>query len=398
MHYTFKYILAGFTAIILVALATLYYFGTFGPHLILVKSNFSRLQNWQQSDQTQALIAFQHSCSEILKRDPDSAFSYLTQSRKTKDWQAICLAANKITSPDSLTARQFFENWFEPYYVLNNLNSHGLFTGYYLPVLQASLHKDQVYSTPIYSLPRDLIRVNLGLFRPEFAGKYIVGQLNNNTLMPYPDRAAINNGAIKSSADVIAWDNNIIDLFYAQIQGCAIVQLPNHHQFIIDYAGDNGHQYTAIGKVLIENKTITKQDASLQTIRAWLLQHPYQVNDVLNNDASYVFFKILESGSPTGKEGVPLTPQGSLAIDNQYIPLGVPIWIDTVIPHNNPTINLIPYQHLLIAQDVGGAIKGIIRGDIYWGAGDNAEFIAGHLKSPGEYWMLLPRKKNVVRR
>ena len=141
MHYTFKLILPIFTAIILLALATLYYFGIFGPHLILVKSNFSRLQNWQQNDQTPAFIAFQHSCSEILKRDPDSSFSYLTQSKKTQDWQNICLAANKITNPNPLIARQFFENWFEPYYILNNLNSHGLFTGYYLPVLQASLHQ-----------------------------------------------------------------------------------------------------------------------------------------------------------------------------------------------------------------------------------------------------------------
>ena len=118
-----------------------------------------------------------------------------------------------------------------------------------------------------------------------------MGQLKNNTLMPYPDGAAINNGAIKSNTDVIAWDNNEIDLFYAQIQGSAIVQLPNHHQFIIGYDGDNGHEYTAIGKVLIENKTITKQSASLQTIRTWLLQHPSQVNDVLNNDAFTYFLK-----------------------------------------------------------------------------------------------------------
>ena len=394
MPYKKSLFFTGIVTLIFVVIALLYYFSFFGPHFMLVKASYTQLPNWQQGGQTQAFIAFKQSCTEIEKRDPHSAFSSLPQSGSTQNWQTICQAADKIIHPDPLTTRQFFENWFEPYYVFNNLNPRGLFTGYYLPVLQTSLHQNAQYSVPIYSLPRDLIKVNLGLFRPELAGKSIVGQLKNNILAPYPDRAAINNGAIKSNAKIIAWTNNAIDLMFAQIQGSAIAELPNHQQFLIGYDGDNGHRYTPIGKVLLNNNALPKQNISLQSIRAWLVQHPDKINDVLNQDASYVFFRKIGTGGATGKEGIPLTAQGSLAIDNNYIPLAVPIWLDTAIPQNNSNDKLVPFHHLLIAQDVGGAIKGIVRGDVYWGAGDNAAFIAGHMKSPGKYWMLLPKVRH----
>ncbi len=392
MHYLKKSIFTVIIAILIACFALFYYYGTFGPHLILIKSSFSHLPNWETGDETQAFNAFRLSCQEILKRDPQNPYSKLTQSGNNRQWQTICLAANNITATNAINTKQFFEQWFVPYYVFNNFNPHGLFTGYYLPLLHASHTKDQNYTTPIYAVPHDLIKINLGLFNPLFSGKYIVGQLKNNTLMPYPDRAAINNGAIQANTDVIAWANNPIDVFFAQIQGSAIIELPNHQQLLIGYDADNGHQYTAIGEVLLENNYLSKQDISLQSIRAWLMQHPTQINDILNHDKSYVFFKVIGSGGPTGKEGVQLTPKGSLAIDNNYIPLGVPIWLNTGIPQINSN-QLKPFNQLLIAQDVGGAIKGIVRGDIYWGAGDEAAFIAGHMKSPGKYWMLLPKAK-----
>lgn len=393
MHFSKKIISTIIIPIILISLISLYYFGKFGSHLILIKTSFSHLPNWQSDEQTQAFNAFQQSCHEILKRNPNNAFSYLQQSGNNQQWQDICLAANNLINPNAISIKQFFEEWFEPYYVLNNFNPYGKFTGYYLPILQGKLIRDKNYSIPIYSVPNDLIKVNLGLFNPQLHGKYIVGQLKDNTLIPYPDRASINNNAVKSKAKVIIWSNDPIDLFFAQIQGSAIVELPTHQQLLIGYAADNGHHYTAIGKVLLENNALTKQNISLQSIRNWLLQHPTQINDILNQDQSYVFFKIIGKGGPTGKEGVPLTAQGSLAIDNNYIPLGVPIWLNTEIPQMNSD-QLKPFNHLLIAQDVGGAIKGIVRGDVYWGEGDQAAFIAGHMNSSGKYWMLLPKPKN----
>lgn len=393
MRFSKKVIFTILFIFIILPFTLLYYFGLFGSHLILFGISFEHLPHWQTGEQTEAFYAFQQSCHEILKRDPNKAFSNLPQSGNNKQWQDICLAANKMTNPNANSIKQFFEEWFEPYYVLNNFNPYGKFTGYYLPILQGKLTKDQNYSIPIYSVPSDLIKVNLGLFNPQLNGKHIVGQLKNNILVPFPDRAAINNDAIKSTAKVIAWTNNSMDLFIAQIQGSAIVKLPNNQQLLIGYAADNGHKYTAIGKVLLENKALSKQDISIQSIRAWLLQHPSLIDDILNQDKSYVFFRIIGSGGATGKEGIPLTAQGSLAIDNNNIPLGVPMWLNTEIPQMNSN-QLTPFYHLLIAQDVGGAIKGIVRGDVYCGEGEQAEFIAGHMNSSGQYWMLLPKRKN----
>jgi membrane-bound lytic murein transglycosylase A len=168
------------------------------------------------------------------------------------------------------------------------------------------------------------------------------------------------------------------------------VQLPHKKQFLINYAGSNGRPYTSLGKVLVKNQDLTSQHSSMQDIRAWLLKHPEKMNSVLNKNASYVFFRVLKNKDPLGAEQVPLTSRRSLAVDKSYIPLGVPVWLDTGFPSKSSQ-ELVSFRHLMIAQDTGGAIKGIVRGDVYWGSGDKATFIAGHMKSPGRYWLLLPR-------
>jgi len=363
----------------------------FGPHFSLSKTNFKRLPYWEYDDQSQALLAFQKSCVDILKREPSAAFSTLPQSKSNQAWQTICLAANKLSHSDKMTAQQFFESWFEPYTVQDNFNPHGLFTGYYLPLLHASLKKSKQYTVPVYGLPADLVKVNLSLFGSDFSNKIIIGQLKNNTLVPYPDRTAINSGTLGKNANVLVWADNAVDVFFAQIQGSVTVQLPDHQSLLLGYASTNGRAYTAIGKVLIQNKVIAKENISMQTIRAWLQGHPEQVNDILNQNASYVFFTVLHTQDPLGMEQVPLTAQRSLAVDTHYIPLGVPVWLKTKIPEQRPVERLLPYHRLLIAQDTGGAIKGIIRGDIYWGAGEDAAFAAGHMKQIGRYWLLLPK-------
>ncbi len=361
----------------------------FDHHLSLSKTTFKKLSDWEEDDQTQGLIAFKKSCEEILKRDPKAPFSDLPHSKTNQTWQTICVAANKIVNPNKKIAQDFFETWFIPYSVKDNFNPQGFFTGYYLPQLQGSLKKTKQYTVPIYGVPTDLVKVNLGLFNAELSNKTIVGQLKDNLLIPYPDRAAINKGALGKNANIIAWTDNIIDIFFAQIQGSALLELPDHQQRIMGYASSNGRPYTPIGKVLIANNAIDKKNLSMQTIRTWLIQHPEQAADILNQDASFVFFTLQTKG-PLGTEQVPLTPEHSLAVDTHFIPLGAPIWLKTEAPQNNPQNSLSPYQHLLIAQDTGGAIKGIIRGDIYWGAGENAAFSAGHMKQSGRYWILLP--------
>lgn len=363
--------------------------GWFGQHLFLIKTNFSNLPDWEKDDHNLALETLQKTCSTIVKQDHQKLFSNsMPQGGTFETWQKICLAINQVDKSDVAGARKFFEYWFRPYHVYNNFKTQGLFTGYYLPILKCSLSKNEGYIEPIYAIPDDWVKVDLGAFDEKLKGKTIVGRVKDHLLSRYPDRAAIINGAIDKKSQVLAWCENKVDVAFAHVQGSAVVQLNSEpKQFLIGYEGSNGRSYTAIGKVLIKNSELTPQNSSMQDIRAWLTQHPEKIDIVLNQNASYVFFRILKNDAPLGSQQVPLTPERSLAIDKKYLPLGAPIWLDTVTPDS--TI----FRHLLIAQDTGGAIKGVIRGDVYWGTGDRAELIAGHMKSQGSYWILLPRIK-----
>jgi len=353
------------------------------PTMTLKKVNFNQLAYWQEDDHTRALATFKRSCKPINKMNAKAWFSPIRQAGKVKSWQKICEKAVNVPKHDTVAARKFFETWFEPYQVGDRFNPDGLFTAYYLPLLQVSTEPDARYNIPIYARPSDLTKLGK-------RGRNRVVQVKNNQYLPYPDRAAIKDGAIEKMAPVLFWCDNEIDVFFAQIQGSAIVQLPDQKQMVIGYAGTNGHPYTSIGKVLIEKGALTIQTVSMQTIRAWLEAHPEQLHEILNKNASYVFFKILKDDQPVGTQQVPLTPKRSLAIDTRYIPLGAPIWLNTNIPHHNNAELWTPFNQLLIAQDTGGAIKGIVRGDIYLGGGERATFIAGHMNNLGQYWLLLP--------
>lgn len=365
------------------------------PKLVLKQSTFQALPGWENDNHHLALLSFIKSCHEINRRSPEASFTKLLGGQSVAQWQKICAAAKDMNEQDPALVKQFFEFWFDPYLVTNNKQSKGLFTGYYLPILTGSLTQRDKSQTPIYGLPNDLIKINLDAFRPEFSGKPIIGYLNEHKLYPYPDRSSILKGAIHNKAAVIAWSDNDIDIFFAQIQGSAILQLPDRQQLLLSYVGDNGRHYVAIGKTLIERKQLNKKNISMQSIRNWLEQHPTERGAIMNLNPSYVFFKLLDTADPIGSQGVPLTAFHSLAVDTNYIPLGAPLWLDTTIPQHD-SLNPAPFQHLVIAQDTGGAINGIIRGDIYCGSGSEAEFLAGHLQSTGRYWLLLPKKQKLT--
>jgi membrane-bound lytic murein transglycosylase A len=362
----------------------------FGPKPRLIKNTFDQLPNWRQDDLSPALTAFKNSCTVLLKLKHELPLHGITYYGLTQDWQSICVAANQVNVHNKIQIRAFFESNFEPYHVFNGFHSKGLFTGYYLPLLQGRFKKNKAFNVPIYGLPNDLVKINLGLFRPEGDHQILVGQLKKGALYPYPDRAMINKGILHAKAPLLVWSNSQIDVFFAQIQGSAVVQLPRH-QIVLGYASGNGQPYTAIGKVLTKDYLLKKTEISMQSIRAWLSAHPKQINTVLNKNANYVFFRILKGKEPLGSQQIPLTPERSLAVDTRFIALGTPIWLVTSIP-NKKNNEKIPFQHLLVAQDTGGDIKGVVRGDIYWGAGERAAYIAGHMASPGEYWVLLPHR------
>jgi membrane-bound lytic murein transglycosylase A len=379
-------------SIFIACICYLYFFTEiFGFKPRFVKTTFAQLPNWQHDDLTYALTAFKNSCTAIMKLNPETSMHAILQYGKAKDWQTVCLAAHQVNLKDKEKIRVFFESRFEPYHVLNQFKAKGLFTGYYLPIVHGDLKKRKTFNVPMYGLPKDLVKVNLPLFKPELSNQTLIGQLKDHILYPYPDRALINNGAIKKQARVLVWSNSLVDVFFAQIQGSCIVKLPHHKQIVLGYVSGNGKPYTAIGKVLVKDYGLKKSEISMQSIRAWLTSHPKEVNKVLNQNANYVFFRILKNTDPLGCQQVPLTTERSLAVDTRFIALGTPIWLSTSMLDKDHTEKT-AFDHLLIAQDTGGDIKGMVRGDVYWGGGERAAFVAGHMASPGEYWVLLPKK------
>jgi len=285
------------------------------------------------------------------------------------------------------SARRFFEDWFTAYRVSDAGNPNGLFTGYYEPLLNGSLQRTARYSVPLYRKPGDLVSVNLGDFSQDLKGKQITGRLSGNRLVPYAERAAIERGALQGKNLELLWVDDPVDAFFLQIQGSGQVRLPDGRIVRVGYAGKNGQPYFAIGRDLVARGILTRENVSLQTIRAWLEANPGEAQALMNKNRSYVFFRSVQGAGPIGAQGVPLTPDHSMAVDRRFIPLGAPLWLDTT----DPLMPGVPLRRLVIAQDTGGAIKGVVRGDLFWGAGDRAREGAGKMKQPGRYYILLPR-------
>jgi membrane-bound lytic murein transglycosylase A len=274
----------------------------------------------------------------------------------------------------------------------NHRNPLGLFTGYYEPLLHGSRRRHGHYTVPLYGRPPELVTVDLGRFRDDLKGKKIAGKVEDGVLVPFPDRKAIDDGALAGRRLEIVWVDDPVEAFFLQVQGSGRVQLEEGGEVRVGYAAQNGHAYSSIGKALIQRGALRADTVSMQTIRAWLQAHPDQTAGVLEKNASYVFFQETRAGSegPMGAEGVPLTPERSLAVDLRYMPLGVPLWLASRLPsprEGEPDRRL---HRLLIAQDTGGAIRGPVRGDVFFGFGGDAETMAGRMKHRGKMWVLLP--------
>ncbi|MGQ3888727.1 murein transglycosylase A [Legionella sp. CNM-1927-20] len=359
--------------------------------LMLKESSFAKLPGWNEANVKKSLSAFQLSCKTFLRQNPERAVGSQKIPLKVKDWYPACREALALNEASEETARNFFQKWFKPVEFYEKETVHGLFTGYYLPLLHGSLVKTTEYNVPIYGLPANLVTINLGDFSPDLASRRIVARIENNKALPFYDRKAINKGALKDKAPVLVWVNSHIDRLFLEIQGSGIVELPNGERLYLGYAGENGAPYTPIAQVLIDRGIMTKDNASMQRIRSYLEAHPKEIEPVINHNKSFVFFKILKHTAAMGAQGVTLTPGYSLAVDRKWIPLGAPLWLDTTRPNPPHPDEHKKLQRLMIAQDTGGAIRGVVRGDVFWGAGDKATFIAGNMKNKGRYWLLLPR-------
>jgi len=333
---------------------------------------FSELPGWILDHQADAAAALSRSCPRIEK--------------KSTDWKLVCQGLSVVAPGDDGAARAFFETYFQPYIASGRAGDEGLFTGYYEAELRGSLHKSKKYHVPLYQHPNDLVTVDLGQFRPTWKGEKIAGKVAQGHLVPYDDRAAIEVHSLKGRAKVLVWVDDPVDAFFLEIQGSGRVRLPNGRILRIGYESANGRSYTAVGRVLAELNELQKP-VTMQSIRAWFASHPNRAQEIMNRNASYVFFRKLPDGDdgPLGAEGVALTPLRSLAVDPAFVRLGTPIWLATKDPGG------VPLERLVVAQDTGGAIKGPVRGDLFWGAGNDAEQAAGAMQSRGHYYLLLPR-------
>lgn len=347
---------------------------------------FDTLPGWAADDQAAALAALRISCARIEKRAPDAPFyTHALYAGITSDWQAVC----RTMPVQDADARAFFESQFLPYEIWADPRyaetREGLFTGYYEPTLNAA-SETTLHPTPLYARPDDMLTINLGDFRPELKGESITGRVKGTQVVPYHTRAEIEAGALIGRAEVLALVDDPVDAFFLHIQGSGQVVHPDGTVERIGYAAQNGHKYVAIGRELIAEGLMAKEDVSMQSIRAWLEQHPDKAADLMNKNPSFIFFQRLADNGPLGAEGVVLTPNRSLAVDRRRIPYGAPVFIDAAPPEGDVRI-----QQLMIAQDTGGAIRGAVRGDFFWGAGDEAAHKAGLMKSRGHAWLLLPR-------
>lgn len=285
--------------------------------------------------------------------------------------------------------RTYFQQNFAVYQASTEEGGdEGLVTGYYQPMLKGSRQRSEKYPYPLYGKPDDLITVELASLYPELANKRVRGRLVENRLVPYYNRAEIEQEPFPLQGRELLWVDDVIDLFFLQIQGSGIVQLENGEQIPVGYADQNGHAYQSIGRVLIERGELTADKASMQGIKDWAYSHPGELRALLDSNPSYVFFRELPAGlpGPLGALGVPILAGRSVAIDPRYIPLGAPLFLATTYPNSTR-----PLKRMMLAQDTGGAIKGGVRADFYWGSGHAAGQQAGAMKQRGRIWVLLPR-------
>ncbi|HZD24641.1 MAG TPA: murein transglycosylase A, partial [Alphaproteobacteria bacterium] len=344
---------------------------------------FGDLPGWAADDHAAGLAAFAESCKRIARWPENHAMGGDGIAGTAGDWQPACVALVQVPVGDDAAARRFFETWFRPYAVSFGGSEEGLFTGYYEPLLHASRRRSERFSTPLYRLPDDLVSVDLGAFAEDLKGRQIVGRLQSRRLVPYPDRAAIEDGALAGRGLELYWVDDPVDAFFLQIQGSGRLVLPDGSERRIAYAGKNGQPYFAIGRALIQDGVMPREEVSMQSIRAWLEAHPDQGRALMRRNRAYVFFRALKDDAVIGALGVPLTPGRSLAVDRRLIPLGAPLWLDAMRPGDEPGMPDAPLRRLMVAQDTGGAIRGGVRGDVFWGHGPKAEHLAGHMQHPG---------------
>lgn len=346
-----------------------------GPTLTPVA--WRELPGWLQDNHTEALTALIISCRVVAKQPA---------------WREACEVAAGAKSRD---ARRFFEQYFTPHRVTNTDGTlEGLATGYFEPTIRGSRTRSARNPFPVYGTPDDIVSLDFGSLAPALKSSALRGRIDGKRVVPYYARAQIDHENSPLRGKEIAWVEDAIDLFFLQVQGSGRIALDEGGVMRIGFAEHNGQPYRSIGRVLIERGELTAERASMQSIKAWARAYPSKLSELLNQNPRYVFFRELTgtlsplagAGSgPPGAMGLPLTPERSIAVDPFHIPLGAPVHIATTWPNTQK-----PLQRLMVAQDTGSAIRGAVRADFFWGAGDKAAIEAGRMQQSMRMWVLLP--------
>jgi membrane-bound lytic murein transglycosylase A len=350
------------------------------------------LPGWKEDQLALALPALRRSCKVFSRYPADRAIGVKAIGGVAADWLRACEALPARDDVANVVVRDYLKKWFQAYQVVPHTETGGLFTGYYEPELKGSRTPGPKYQAPIYGMPPDLVLVNLGDWREDLTGERIAGRLIKGRLKPYDTRANIQSGSLNGKLEPLIWAADPIDVFFLQIQGSGRVVLEDGTVARVGYGGHNGHVYYPIGRYLVEREEIDRKDVSLQSIRAWLRAHPKRMHEVMNLNPSFIFFREIDGDGPIGALGVALTPGRSLAIDRRHMPLGAPVWVNIDYDDENDR----DLRRLMVAQDTGGAIRGTVRGDVFWGHGEAAALLAGPMAARGEYYLLLPKDLEVA--
>ena len=332
------------------------------------------LPGWDNDNLAEALPAFLLSCNAL---------------RTAEEWTSACAAASQVRNNDPSAAREFFETSFAPWLVHSPTGAtEGLVTGYYEPLLSGSRHFGREFRFPIYSVPPDLLTIDLTQTNPELKGVRLRGRIQDKKIVPYYSRAEIERGFAPVRGLEIVWVDDPVELFFLHVQGSGRIKLPSGEIMRVGFAEHNGHPYVSVGKILVERGELPLDKASMQGIKQWAAKNPGKIAPLLQQNPAYVFFRELpgSTSGPIGAQGVPLTPGRSIAVDPQTTPLGAPVFLATTAPLSMRQLN-----RLVIAQDTGTAIKGPLRADFFWGFGEDASQSAGRMRQVGTMWVLYPR-------
>ena len=333
------------------------------------------IPDWKREPLRSALEAFARGCPVLEKQDA---------------WMGVCAGAQSlIHGATESEIAAFFELNFDPHQVINADDSTaGMVTGYYEPLLYGSRKRSARFRYPLYAAPPDLLAIDLAAVHPDLKHRRLRGRLEGNRIVPYLARGDIDREPAPLKGQEIVWVDDAVDAFFLHIQGSGQVEFENGERLRVGYADQNGHPFRSLGGLLIRRGELAAERASMQGIKDWARRSPRKVQQFMNENPSYVFFRELprDLPGPIGSLGVPLTPERSIAVDPRVIPLGVPVFLATTWPNTAD-----PLHRLMVAQDTGGAIVGAVRADFFWGFGDPAGNQAGKMRQAGRMWVLLPK-------